>query len=58
MGLVFIALIGDLARTGREPGANGGPVRVVIAVTVVALIVVVTLMGDPITRGQVPADKT
>ena len=58
VGLVFIALIGDLARTGREPGANGGPVRVVIAVTVVALIVVVTLMGDPITRGQVPADET
>jgi len=46
-GFGLVALLADLARTGDNPGQDGGALRVVVVVGIVVVCAVVIFLGDP-----------
>jgi hypothetical protein len=46
-GFGLVALLADLARTGDDPGADGGSFRVLVVAGILLVCGVVVLLGDP-----------
>ncbi len=53
-GLVMVALLADLARTGRDVGANGGTLRWVVVGALLVLTAFVLFLGDTQQRAALP----